>query len=125
MTGSNSKGHVLMFINRSFFSFIVASLLMLASSDVIAQEAGDALQPAGPISLTGLINGAAEPLSDSEAEATASNGSEAIIYNARRAPEEPETAETDIAQPTSLITISDAADNMSAKAPEATRQVLE
>ena len=114
-----------MFINRSFFSFIVASLLMLASSDVIAQEAGDALQPAGPISLTGLINGAAEPLSDSEAEATASNGSEAIIYNARRAPEEPETAETDIAQPTSLITISDAADNMSAKAPEATRQVLE
>ena len=67
-----------MFINRSFFSFIVASLLMLASSDVIAQEAGDALQPAGPISLTGLINGAAEPLSDSEAEATASNGSEAI-----------------------------------------------
>ena len=61
-----------MFINRSFFSFIVASLLMLASSDVIAQEAGDALQPAGPISLTGLINGAAEPLSDSEAEATAS-----------------------------------------------------
>ena len=114
-----------MFINRSFFSFIVASLLMLASSDVIAQEAGDALQPAGPISLTGLINGAAEPLSDSEAEATASNGSEAIIYNARRAPEEPETAETDIAQPTSLITISDAADNMSAKAPEATTQVLE
>ena len=114
-----------MFINRSFFSFIVASLLMLASSDVIAQEAGDALQPAGPISLTGLINGAAEPLSDSEAEATASNGSEAIIYNARRAPEEPETAETDIAQPTSLITISDAADNMSAKAPEAARQVLE
>ena len=114
-----------MFINRSFFSFIVASLLMLASSDVIAQEAGDALQPAGPISLTGLINGAAEPLSGSEAEATASNGSEAIIYNARRAPEEPETAETDIAQPTSLITISDAADNMSAKAPEATRQVLE
>ena len=114
-----------MFINRSFFSFIVASLLMLASSDVIAQEAGDALQPAGPISLTGLINGAAEPLSDSEAEATASNFSEAIIYNARRAPEEPETAETDIAQPTSLITISDAADNMSAKAPEATRQVLE
>ena len=114
-----------MFINRSFFSFIVASLLMLASSDVIAQEAGDALQPAGPISLTGLINGAAEPLSDSEAEATASNGSEAIIYNARRAPEGPETAETDIAQPTSLITISDAADNMSAKAPEATRQVLE
>ena len=114
-----------MFINRSFFSFIVASLLILASSVVIAQEAGDALQPAGPISLTGLINGAAEPLSDSEAEATASNGSEAIIYNARRAPEEPETAETDIAQPTSLITISDAADNMSAKAPEATRQVLE
>lgn len=114
-----------MFINRSFFSFIVASLLMLASSDVIAQEAGDALQPAGPISLTGLINGAAEPLSDSEAEATASNFSEAIIYNARRAPEEPETAETDIAQPTSLITISDAADNMSAKAPEATTQVLE
>ena len=114
-----------MFINRSFFSFIVASLLMLASSDVIAQEAGDALQPAGPISLTGLINGAAEPLSDSEAEATASNFSGAIIYNARRAPEEPETAETDIAQPTSLITISDAADNMSAKAPEATRQVLE
>ena len=114
-----------MFINRSFFSFIVASLLMLASSEVIAQEAGDAPQPAGPISLTGLINGAAEPLSDSEAEATASNGSEAIIYNARRAPEEPETAETDIAQPTSLITISDAADNMSAKAPEATRQVLE
>lgn len=114
-----------MFINRSFFSFIVASLLMLASSDVIAQEAGDALQPAGPISLTGLINGAAEPLSDSEAEATASNGSEAIIYNARRAPEEPETAETDIAQPTSLITINDAADNMSVKAPEATTQVLE
>ena len=114
-----------MFINHSFFSFIVASLLMLASSDVIAQEAGDALQPAGPISLTGLINGAAEPLSDSEAEATASNFSEAIIYNARRAPEEPETAETDIAQPTSLITISDAADNMSAKAPEATTQVLE
>lgn len=114
-----------MFINRSFFSFIVASLLMLASSDVIAQEAGDAPQPAGPISLTGLINGAAEPLSDSEAEATASNFSEAIIYNARRAPEEPETAETDIAQPTSLITISDAADNMSAKAPEATTQVLE
>ena len=125
MTGSNSKGHVLMFINRSFFSFIVASLLMLASSDVIAQEAGDALQPAGPISLTGLINGAAEPLSDSEAEATASNFSEAIIYNARRAPEEPETAETDIAQPTSLITINDAADNMSVKAPEATTQVLE
>lgn len=114
-----------MFINRSFFSFIVASLLMLASSDVIAQEAGDALQPAGPISLTGLINGAAEPLSDSEAEATASNFSEAIIYNARRAPEEPETAETDIAQPTSLITINDAADNMSVKAPEATTQVLE
>lgn len=114
-----------MFINCSFFSFIVASLLMLASSDVIAQEAGDALQPAGPISLTGLINGAAEPLSDSEAEATASNGSEAIIYNARRAPEEPETAETDIAQPTSLITINDAADNMSVKAPEATTQVLE
>lgn len=114
-----------MFINCSFFSFIVASLLMLASSDVIAQEAGDALQPAGPISLTGLINGAAEPLSDSEAEATASNFSEAIIYNARRAPEEPETAETDIAQPTSLITINDAADNMSAKAPEATTQVLE
>ena len=125
MTGSNSKGHVLMFINCSFFSFIVASLLMLASSDVIAQEAGDALQPAGPISLTGLINGAAEPLSDSEAEATASNFSEAIIYNARRAPEEPETAETDIAQPTSLITINDAADNMSVKAPEATTQVLE
>ena len=74
-----------MFINRSFFSFIVASLLMLASSDVIAQEAGDALQPAGPISLTGLINGAAEPLSDSEAEATASNGSEAsfIMRDAR------------------------------------------
>ena len=92
MTGSNSKGHVLMFINRSFFSFIVASLLMLASSDVIAQEAGDALQPAGPISLTGLINGAAEPLSDSEAEAPASNVSEAIIYNATRAPEEPKTA---------------------------------
>jgi hypothetical protein len=114
-----------MFINCSFFSFIVASLLMLASSDVIAQEAGDALQPAGPISLTGLINGAAEPLSDSEAEATASNFSEAIIYNARRAPEEPETAETDIAQPTSLITINDAADNMSVKAPEATTQVLE
>ena len=114
-----------MFINRSFFSFIVASLLMLASSDVIAQEAGDAPQPAGPISLTGLINGAAEPLSDSEAEATASNFSEAIIYNARRAPEEPETAETDIAQPTSLITISDAADNMSAKAPEVTTLVLE
>ena len=125
MTGSDSKGHVLMFINCSFFSFIVASLLMLASSDVIAQEAGDALQPAGPISLTGLINGAAEPLSDSEAEATASNGSEAIIYDARRAPEEPETAETDIAQPTSLITINDAADNMSVKAPEATTQVLE
>ena len=114
-----------MFINRSFFSFIVASLLMLASSDVIAQEAGDAPQPAGPISLTGLINGAAEPLSDSEAEATASNDSEAIIYNARSVPEEPETAETDIAQPTSLITISDAADNMSAKAPEVTTLVLE
>ena len=114
-----------MFINRSFFAFIVASLLMLASSDVIAQEAGDAPQPAGPISLTGLINGAAEPLSDSEAEATASNDSEAIIYNARSVPEEPETTETDIAQPTSLITISDAADNMSAKEPEVTTLVLE
>ncbi|MDC0563887.1 hypothetical protein OAP51_03705 [Alphaproteobacteria bacterium] len=114
-----------MFINRSFLSFFVVSLLMLASSDVNAQEAGNAPQPAGPISLTGLINGAAEPLSDSEAGGDASNGSEAIIYNARRAPEESEIAETDIAQPTSLITISDAPDNMSAKAPEATAQVLE
>ena len=125
MTGSNSKGHVLMFINRSFFSFIAASLLVLATSDVIAQEVRDAPQTAGPISLTGLKYGAAESLSDSEAAAAVSNVSEAIIYNERSAPEEPETTETDIAQPTSLITISDAADNMSAKAPESAKQVVE
>ena len=113
-----------MFINRSFFSFIAASLLVLATSDVIAQEVRDAPQTAGPISLTGLKYGAAESLSDSEAVAAVSKVSEAIIYNERSAPEEPETTETDIAQPTSLITISDAADNMSAKAPESAKQVL-
>lgn len=109
-----------MVTNRSFLSFVTASLLLLITPAVVAQETGEVSQAAGPISLTGLAAGASEALANSATDAAVTSGGDGIIYNAENASEEPETVKTDIAQPTSLITISDVADN---QAPEAVIQV--
>ena len=113
-----------MFGNRSFLSFIAASLLLL-TTPATAQDAGEAPSATGPISLTGLTAGASAPAVDSEAGAALSNVSEGIIYNATSTPNEPKTVESDVASPTSLITIGETEINMTAEAPEATMQSSE
>ena len=96
--------------------------MLLLATPATAQDAGEAPSATGPISLTGLTAGASDPAFDSEAGAALSNVSEGIIYNATSTPNEPKTAESDVASPTSLITIGETETNMTAEAPEATMQ---